>query len=103
MQGLCLCLSWFEELSVGVAATFRALTGEFHQLVIREVYVRLDQSVTFEELDLPLVFFRLFSRVERAEILAFSRLGIDLARVQSILAGFQFSDHLIPPHGSDGE
>jgi hypothetical protein len=42
-------------------------------------------SVTFEELHLALMLFRLLARIKRAEVFTFFRLGINFPRVQSVL------------------
>src|ERR1700691_1175611 len=51
-------------------------------------------SATLEELDGALVFLGGGARRERAEILAALRAGVDLARIQSILATRKFPDHV---------
>jgi hypothetical protein len=50
----------------------------------------------FEILDRPLLSFGCFSRGESPKIAPASSLGIFLARVQAILAGFQFTNHFAP-------
>jgi hypothetical protein len=50
----------------------------------------------FEILDRPLVSFGCFSRGKSPKIAPASSLGIFLARVQAILAGFQFTNHFAP-------
>jgi hypothetical protein len=47
----------------------------------------------FEILDVPFVLLRRCLAVEGAEIFAFARSRIFLARIQPILTGFQFPDH----------
>jgi len=51
--------------------------------------------VVFEILDRALVSFGCFSRREGSEIASASGLGIFLARVQAVLAGLEFSDHVL--------
>jgi hypothetical protein len=50
----------------------------------------------FEILDRPLVSFGCFSCGESSEIAPASSLRVFLARVQAILAGFQFTNHFAP-------
>ena len=50
-------------------------------------------SAVFEILHRLLVRLGCGSCGKRSEVLALSRLGILLARVQTILAGFQLADH----------
>lgn len=47
-----------------------------------------------EALDRPLVLFGLFHGRERSQIAPLSSLGILLARVKTVFAGFQFTDHM---------
>jgi hypothetical protein len=47
----------------------------------------------FEELDGALVFLGCAARLERAEVSPAAALGVNLPRVESILAGLQFADH----------
>ena len=50
-------------------------------------------SMPFEILDLALVLFRSLPCIEGAEVAPPAGFGIDPARVQPILSGFQFLDH----------
>ena len=52
-----------------------------------------DLSPAFEILYVTFVFLGGFLRVERAKIATLASLWIFLARIKSILSGFQFSDH----------
>jgi hypothetical protein len=49
--------------------------------------------VSFEELDRALVTARGLERLERTEVPSLPGLGVELTRVQAILAGFEFPDH----------
>lgn len=49
--------------------------------------------MTLEVLDLSLVLLGGFAGIEGAEVAAFVGLRVDLAGIDSIFAGFQFSDH----------
>ena len=53
----------------------------------------MEPSSTLEILNRPLVSFRCTSRVERSKISALPGLGVLLARVQTEVAAFEFSDH----------
>src|SRR6185369_4502206 len=55
-----------------------------------------DLSAPLEILNGPLVLLGRLARRERAEVAPFAGLRIDLARVETVLAGFQFSDHASP-------
>ena len=46
-----------------------------------------------EELNCALVRFRSGTRFERTEVLSSLRLGIDLARIQTVLAARKLADH----------
>src|SRR5687768_11014641 len=50
-------------------------------------------AATLEELDGALVFLRRRARAERAQVSPLSGSRIELARVQSVLAGFELADH----------
>lgn len=50
-------------------------------------------AVPLEILHRALVLLRGFSRSERAEVPAFAGFRIFLARIEPVLAGFQFSNH----------
>ena len=50
-------------------------------------------SMPLEILNFAFVLLGRFLRVERAEVAALAGLRIFLARIKSILSGFQFSDH----------
>src|SRR5262249_50382140 len=56
-------------------------------------------SVPFEILHRALVAFGSSARLEGAEIAPLAGLRIDLARVQPVLAAFEFSDHRFLPAG----
>ena len=47
----------------------------------------------FEKLNLALVLFRLRTRAEGPEVAPFAGLGINLARIQSILTCSEFANH----------
>src|SRR5687768_17164382 len=49
--------------------------------------------MALEELHRSLVLLRGRARLERAEIPALSRFRIDLARIQAVFAGAEFTDH----------
>jgi hypothetical protein len=48
---------------------------------------------SFKELNLALMLLCRCAGIERAEISAFPGFGIFLRRVQTVLTGFEFSDH----------
>ena len=50
-------------------------------------------TLALEKLYRAFMLLRLFALIECAQIAAFPALGIFLARVESILTRFQFSDH----------
>ena len=52
-----------------------------------------DPSPAFEILNFPFVLLGGFLGVERAKVATLTCLRIFLARIKSILSGFQFSDH----------
>jgi len=52
-----------------------------------------DPSPAFEILNFAFMLLGGFLRVERAEVATLTCLRIFLARIKSILSGFQFSDH----------
>jgi hypothetical protein len=54
---------------------------------------RLRSTFPFEILHCAFMFLSLFARVERSKVAAFAALEILLARVETVLARFQFSDH----------
>ena len=47
-----------------------------------------------EVLNLSLVFFRRLTRGEGSEISPLSSLGVQLSRVQAVVSGLEFPDHL---------
>jgi len=49
--------------------------------------------MSLEVLHCAFMLFSRLPRVEGAEVPPFSRFGISLARVQTVLSGSQFSDH----------
>ena len=49
--------------------------------------------VTFEILDVALMFLRRGKAVERSEIAALAGLGVFLAGIETVFAGSQFADH----------
>jgi hypothetical protein len=49
--------------------------------------------MSFEVLDFPFMLFGCCPCLESTEIATLSCLGIELARVESILTGFKFTDH----------
>ena len=56
-----------------------------------------DPSPAFEILHFAFVLLGGFLGVERAEVATLAGLRIFLARIKSILSGFQFSDHAVLP------
>src|SRR6187551_298937 len=53
----------------------------------------LRSLLPLEVLDFALVSFRGFSSVERAEVAPFSRLRVDLARVEPVLTAAELANH----------
>jgi hypothetical protein len=49
--------------------------------------------VPLEVLDLALVLFGFFHRVEGAEVAAFAGGGVPLAGIEAVFAGFEFANH----------
>jgi hypothetical protein len=67
----------------------------FSEIVLTaQVYCLSARSTAFEELDRALVPLGLFSRLERAEVLAIPSLRILFSRVETVLAGAQLSNHV---------
>ena len=52
-----------------------------------------DRSMSLEVLDCPLMFLGSGPGVEGAQVAPFARLRILFPRIQTVFAGFQFSDH----------
>src|ERR1700680_2909202 len=69
-------------------------TSRFAQRVIRLLSFGI--LVMFKVLNRPLVRLRSFLCTERAQVAPSSGFGILLARVQAVLAGFEFSNHWTP-------
>ena len=65
------------------------------RLVARDDPAR--QLVPLEELNLALVFYRCFARLECAEITALTGFRILLSRIEPIRARFQLANHERPP------
>jgi hypothetical protein len=51
--------------------------------------------VPFEILNFSLVLFRRLTRGEGSQISALAGLGVLLSRVQTVITGFEFPDHLL--------
>lgn len=51
------------------------------------------RSMSLEVLDRPLMFLGSGSGVEGSQVAPFARLWILFSRIQTVFAGFQFSDH----------
>jgi len=56
------------------------------------------ESVPLEVLDFAFVLLGSASIGEGAEVTTFAGVGVDLAGVEAVLAGFEFADHI--PSGS---
>src|SRR2546423_1832336 len=61
------------------------------------VLLRNRSSAPLEELHLALVLSGFFVRAEGAEVPAFARLRIDLARIEPILTRLEFANHDFSP------
>jgi hypothetical protein len=53
--------------------------------------------VFFEVLHLTFVLFCLLARLKRTQVPPLSGLGIDLPRIEPVLAGLELSDHVRAP------
>jgi hypothetical protein len=61
----------------------------------------LSQSAfTFEVLYRAFMFFCRYARAERAQVSSLAGLGINFARIESVLSGLQLSDHGDLPPGT---
>ena len=72
---------------------FRAALRCFSLGISFPLFIMTFELMAFEILDRSFMCLGLLQRLERAQVAAFARLYILLARVQAVLARFQFTNH----------